>query len=45
MVLLLTDGKQDDYLGGSAAAIAAAQNLRETVADKLFAWGFGDATD
>ena len=29
VVLLLTDGKQNDYLGGSAEAIAAAKNLRE----------------
>ena len=45
MVLLLTDGKQDDYLGGSAAAIAAGKNLRETVGDKVFAWGFGEDTE
>ena len=41
VVLLLTDGKQDDYLGGSAEAIAAGKNLRETVGGEVFAWGFG----
>ena len=44
VVLLLSDGEQDDHLGGSAAAIAAAQNL-STVTDKVFAWGFGDKVD
>ena len=33
VVLLITDGEQSDELGGSAVAIAAAQNLRETVGD------------
>ena len=41
VVLLLLDGKQSDHLGGSAAAIAAAQDLK-TVGGKVFAWGFGD---
>ena len=45
VVLLLTDGKQDEYLGGSAKAIAAAQNLRETAGDKVFAWGFGNTAE
>ena len=41
VVLLLSDGKQDDFLGGSDKAIAAAQNVSK-VADKVFAWGFGE---
>ena len=45
VVLLIADGKQDDYLGGMAAAIAAGESLRETVGDKVFAWGFGEATE
>merc|ERR1719223_2661568 len=50
VVLLLTDGKQDEYLGynglfGSDAAIAAGKDIRETVGDKVFAWGFGAKTE
>ena len=41
VVLLLSDGEQSVELGGSAAAIAAAQDLK-TVGGKVFAWGFGD---
>ena len=44
VVLLLSDGKQNDQLGGSAAAIAAVQNLTR-VTDKVFAWGFGPMVD
>ena len=42
VVLLLSDGEQSEDLGGSAEAIAAAQNLSK-VTDKVFAWGFGDS--
>ena len=44
VVLLLSDGEQDDSLGGSEKAIAAAQNLSK-VTDKVFAWGFGPMVD
>ena len=44
VVLLLSDGKQDVDLGGSAAAINASQTLRDDGA-KVFAWGFGMKID
>ena len=43
VVLLLSDGTQDALLGGSAAAIEAADLLKDDGA-KVFAWGFGDVS-
>jgi Mg-chelatase subunit ChlD len=43
VVLLFSDGMQDESLGGSAAAIDAADLLKDDGA-KVFAWGFGDVS-